>query len=376
LRAPVLLSLMSTAALGAASAMLAFGKPLAMPFAAILGRDLALLIQLPAPLALLVLVAGAAIVERVAERMRVKRPSVIAATHLGLASLLFVAYASFPLAFWPAFAENRFDLGFDLRSASRWVITSWFVYLLVALALAATIMRTATATSASRAPRTALVAVAIVTCISTLVAARRLQAQPGGYLATLSPITLEAEGPPLTQLGSLCIWRGERAIAWSADRKVKLHRCTGGLSLIHTCDPLLANADLFGPLTDDVERGVSVAQLQAGASCSKEATPDATRREPGTRLLYDAKHDVFFEPSKYHGGDSGYLSQLAGREIVTMRDVGAPPPRMLVYSAIVALVLALALEVERMRGRSLRPSSVAIVAAFAAPLVVATIIGA
>lgn len=328
---------MSTAVLGAASAMLAFGKPLAMPFAPIVGKDLALLIQVPVPLTLLVLVAGAAIVERVARRMRVNRPSTLAATHLGLASFFLVAYASFPFAFWPAFAENRFDLGFDLRSAGRWVITSWVIYLLVALGVAVGIGRKATTSeSPSRAPRIALVAIALLTCVSAIVAARRIKTHPSGYLGSLTPITLTAEGPPLTQVGSLCIWRAQ-----------------GG-------DPL---------------HGISIAQLARGATCPEEPTRAATKYAVGTRLLHDAKHDVFFEPSKYHQEEAGYLSQLAGRDIVTMRDVGAPPPRMLVYSAILTLLLTLALDFERWRGRALRPSSVAMVAAFAAPLVVATIIG-
>jgi hypothetical protein len=334
MRRPALLALVSTAALGVASAMLAFGLPIAVPFETFVSRDV--LIQIPMAFAMVALFAGAAFVERFGRRMRVERSSTVAAAHLGIAGFFLTAYASFPLMFWPAFAENRFDFGFDLRHGGKWVVGAWILYLVIALVVAIPLTRKRTSSPA--AARFALVGITVVTCIALLFGARRIQAQPRGYLATLAPVVLDIEGPPRTQVGSLCIWRGERR---------------------------------------DLERGISIAQLARGASCPDEATASATRRDPGSQLFFDAKHDVFFEPSKYHGANGNYLSQLSigRREIATLRDVGAPPPRMLFYCAIAALVLALVLEVERSRGRELRSSNVAIVGALAAPLVVATIIG-
>lgn len=371
---PLLLVAMSTAALAVASAMLAYGSAFVIPFTAVFGRDVSLLIQLPIVFMLLALVTGATVVERVARRMGIARSSTVAAAHLGIASGFFAAYSCFPLVFWPAFAENRFDLGFDLRHGGRWVIASWLVYLLVALPVTARIARSRA--EPSRTPRIVLVAIAVVTCVAMLFAARRIHAQPRGYLATLTPVALDADGPPRTQVGSLCIWRGERPIAWTPDKKLKLYRCGAGLSFIKTCDMLLHNEELYGPFTDDIERGVSISQVGRTQSCPSDAPAGAKSREPGSVLLFDANHDVFFEPSKYHEKGTGYLAQLEGREIVTLRNVHAPPARMLFYCAIIAVLLAAALDYERWRGRALKPSSVAIVAAFAMPLLVATILGA
>lgn len=332
MRRPVLLALLSTASFALACAMLAFGTALVFPFASFVSREA--LIQLPVPMALLVLAAGAVVGERFGLRTKLPRSSEIAAAHLGLGCLLFAAYACFALRFWPAFAENRFDVGFDLRSAGRWVVGSWFVHLAAALGIALALGRSSSS-SPSRGPRIALAAIAIVTCVVALVAGTRARAKPSGYLATLAPVTLDATGPAHDQVGSLCIWRGERP------------------------------------------NRVSVAQIAHGGTCPEDPTPAATRRDAGTKLLFDAKRDVFFEPSKYHGDGTGYVSQMtgAGHEVVTLREVGAPPPRIFLYCAIAALLLTLALEIERHRGRALRSSNVAIVAAFSTPLLVAAIAG-
>ena len=332
MRRPVLLTLLSTAGFALACATLAFGTALVFPFASFVSRDV--LIQLPVPMALLVLASGAVVGERFGLRTQLPRSSEIAAAHLALGCLLFAGYACFALRFWPAFAENRFDVGFDLRSGGRWVVGTWLVHFFAALGIALALGRSSSS-SPSRGPRIALAAIAIVTCVVALVAGTRARAKPSGYLATLAPVTLDANGPGHEQVGSLCIWRGEQP------------------------------------------NGISVAQIAHGGTCPNEPMPNATRRDAGTKLLFDAKRDVFFEPSKFHGEGSGYVSQItgAGHEVVTLREVGAPPPRIFLYCAIAALLLTLALEIERHRGRTLRSSNVAIVGAFAMPLLISAIVG-
>lgn len=362
MRRALLLSFVSACALAAAAALLAFGPAYVTMFASVVGRDPAVLYQIPLAFALVALVAGAAVTKAIA------RDETVAALHLVLAAIVLGGLLSFSLRFWPAFAENRMDLGFDVRKAGPAVASGVLLAYFVLCAIATKLR-----------PRGDLlrhVAIALSLVIAFLVVFGERKLARGRYLPSLERVAVRSPGDASSwNVGGMCFWSHERPIAWT-DKRAKVYRCEGGgISFVADCRYPITYPDALGPLTDDVEREVVSAYLPGVAECAYPPPPATKPRKIGEVLRYDRARDIWFAPSEHHASGD-YVMQLAPEEIVTLRDVGAPPPPIFVRVGLVALVVAAASELERLRkGRDVSPLAVAMTFALAMPLFVAALVG-
>lgn len=101
------------------------------------------------------------------------------------------------------------------------------------------------------------------------------------------------------------------------------------------------------------------------------------RLEAGTLLLHDPVHDAWFGPSQGFSGGEDYRRQLEGpRGILTLHDVGAPPPFGLVIAAGIALGVSAMLALEALRGkRPLSVAGIALIGLFAVPIWIGALVG-
>jgi hypothetical protein len=305
------------------------------PFFAYVPRDART--ELPLVASLAVLTMGSAAVGAVARRRGVVRADDVAAAMLAPAGAALAAYLAFVLRTWPAFAANRVTYGFD-ASHLGWPLA--IALLLAHLGLGFGISRGVARLPAVQGKRRGLVGVlVVVTALTALMVGlgvRHLRAHPRGYLGELQRLPLPRLVPPgpAAPLGDLCVFA--------------------------TPDP----------------KKLDVVVVAPGGACPATVA-GGERLEAGTVLLHDPVHDAWFGPS--HGLSPGedYRRQLEGpRGILTLHDVGAPPPFGLILAACIALGVSAVLSLEALRGkRPLTFAGVAVVVLFAIPIAVGAAVG-
>ena len=293
--------------------------------------------EVPVIAVLVALAMGASVAGAVARRQGVASADDVAAALLGLAALPLAGNLAFELRFWPAFAANRVTYGLDLTDLGVPLASAGLaLYFGLAWWVARVLGRKPAAASTRRPVTIALVAITGVTAILVGLAARHMQAHPRGYLGELRRAPLPASvapGPPM-RTEDLCVFP-----------------------------------------TDDPKK-LDVVVVGHEQPCPADGAAGA-RLEGSSMLLRDAAHDGWFRPSRYYTAGEGYYSQLEGPAgIVTLHDVGAPPPFGIVYAAGMALGVVAILGLEGLKRRRPPPLlAVAVVGLFAMPLWVAAAVG-
>ena len=324
-----------TAFAGVAGGLLAADPTTFRPLFAYVPRDART--ELPLIGALGGLTMGAVVVGAVARRRGIARADDLTAAMLAPSGLALAAYLAFALRSWPAFAANRLTYGFD---ASHLGLPGAIAVLLAHFGVCWGIVRVVARWPAVSGKRrglvAALVAVTGVTALLVGLGMRHLRMHPRGYLGELQRLPLPHLVMPgaAASLGDLCIFA--------------------------TPDP----------------KKLDVVVVAPGGACPATGL-EGERLDAGAVVLHDREHDAWYGPSQGLSADEDYRRQLEGpRGILTLHDVGAPPPFGLVLAACIALGVSAVLSLEALRGkRQLTVAGIALAGLFAVPIWVGAVVG-